>query len=161
FDHSASQMYRKRTSWIIEPQLFYNTGIGKGSLNALVGATFQENESDGFSVTGRGYVTESLVGYMPSAETVSAGQNRNTLYRYHAIFGRIGYDWDKKYFINLTGRRDGSSRFGPNKRFSNFGAIGVAWVFSEEAFVKNHIPFISFGKFRSSYGITGSDQIGD
>lgn len=159
--HRASQMYRKRLSWIVEPQLEYHTILGKGTLDALIGATFQQNESDGFSISGQGYVTKSLVGYMPAAETVSAGTNQLTRYRYNALFGRIGYNWDKKYYINLTGRRDGSSRFGPGKRFSNFGAIGAAWIFTEEKFMKNHGSFFSFGKLRGSYGITGSDQIGD
>ena len=159
--HRASQMYRKRLSWIVEPQLEYHTILGKGTLDALLGATFQQNESDGFSISGQGYVTESLVGYMPAAETVSAGTNQLIRYRYNALFGRIGYNWDKKYYINLTGRRDGSSRFGPGKRFSNFGAIGAAWIFTEEKFMKNHGSFFSFGKLRGSYGITGSDQIGD
>src|SRR5690606_34261334 len=56
---------------------------------------------------------------------------------------------------------DGSSRFGPGRRFSNFGAIGAAWVFSEEPIVADILPFLSFGKLRGSYGITGNDQIGD
>src|SRR5690606_10326505 len=64
------------------------------------------------------------------------------------------------YILNLTGRRDGSSRFGPGRQFGNFGAVGVAWLFSEEPFLKNS-SFISFGKLRGSYGTTGSDNIGD
>ncbi len=82
-------------------------------------------------------------------------------YRYHAVFGRINYNWKDKYIFNLTGRRDGSSRFGPGKRFSNFGAVGVAWIFSEENFFEKHLSFLSYGKLRVSYGVTGNDQIGD
>ena len=63
--------------------------------------------------------------------------------------------------MNLTGRRDGSSRFGPNNRFANFGALGAAWLFSEESFTKNTLPWLSHGKLRGSYGSTGNDQIGD
>src|SRR5690606_25066178 len=66
-----------------------------------------------------------------------------------------------RYIVNLTGRRDGSSRFGPGNRFANFGALGLAWLFSEEPFVQDAFPFLSFGKLRFSYGITGSDLIGD
>lgn len=80
---------------------------------------------------------------------------------YNSIFARLGYNWKHKYFINLTGRRDGSSRFGPEKHFANFGAIGGAWILSEEKFLKNKLPSLSFAKIRGSYGITGSDQIGD
>ncbi|WP_339813086.1 TonB-dependent receptor domain-containing protein, partial [Zunongwangia profunda] len=57
--------------------------------------------------------------------------------------------------------RDGSSRFGPSNRFANFGAIGMAWIFTEEPVIKNSLPFLSFGKLRGSYGTTGNDQIGD
>src|SRR5690606_26409402 len=67
----------------------------------------------------------------------------------------------EKYFLNLTGRRDGSSRFGPNRRSGNFGAIGAAWLFNEVPLVQNIASFLSFGKLRASYGTSGSDQIGD
>ncbi len=81
-------------------------------------------------------------------------------YRYAAVFGRLNYDWKGKYILNITGRRDGSSRFGINNKFSNFGAVGAAWIFSDEPFLDD-IEIISYGKLRSSYGITGNDQIVD
>ena len=62
--------------------------------------------------------------------------------------------------MNITGRRDGSSRFGPGKQFATFGAVGAAWLFSKENFLKENTVF-SFGKLRASYGSSGSDQIGD
>jgi hypothetical protein len=65
-----------------------------------------------------------------------------------------------KYLVNLTGRRDGSSRFGPGKKFANFGAVGLGWIFSKENYFK-HLSFLSYGKLRGSFGITGNDQIGD
>jgi hypothetical protein len=63
--------------------------------------------------------------------------------------------------INITGRRDGSSRFGPGKQFANFGAIGGAWIFTKTKLFENSFSFISFGKIRGSYGITGNDLIGN
>src|SRR5690606_29796358 len=60
----------------------------------------------------------------------------------------------------LTGRRDGSSRFGPDRRQANFGAVGAAWIVSEEDFMAA-VPVVSFLKLRGSYGTTGSDRIGD
>src|SRR5690606_9973864 len=107
------------------------------------------------------YPTESLVGNLGAAESLAINDDAQIKYKYTALFARIGYNWNQKYLINLTGRRDGSSRFGPDKRFANFGAFGVAWIFSEEPFIKKNMHFLSFGKLRSSYGITGSDQIGD
>ncbi len=77
------------------------------------------------------------------------------------LFGRINYEWQSKYFLNLNFRRDGSSRFGPGKQFGNFGSIGAAWVFTNEKFISNNLSFLSFGKLRASYGTTGNDQIGD
>jgi hypothetical protein len=84
-----------------------------------------------------------------------------SLYRYDAIYGRLSYNVDDKYVVNLTARRDGSSRFGPGKQFGDFGAAGIAWIFTKERFIENNFSFLSFGKFRGSYGTTGNDQIGD
>src|SRR5690606_34106981 len=62
--------------------------------------------------------------------------------------------------LNMTGRRDGSSRFGPDRRFGNFGSVGIGWIFSNMEPFEN-LSFLSFGKIRSSYGTTGNDQIAD
>jgi hypothetical protein len=83
------------------------------------------------------------------------------LYKYNAGFARINYNWEKKYILSLNGRRDGSSRFGDNNKFHNFGSVGLAWIFTQEKFAKKIFPFLSFGKFRGSFGTTGNDQIGD
>ncbi|PTS87431.1 SusC/RagA family TonB-linked outer membrane protein, partial [Flavobacterium sp. HMWF030] len=92
--------------------------------------------------------------------TVTVLSNDETQYRYQAFFGRLNYNWEQRYILNFTARRDGSSRFGPGKQFANFGAIGAAWLFSNESFLKNS-RWLSFGKIRASYGTTGNDQIGD
>ena len=81
-------------------------------------------------------------------------------YRYNAVFARFNLKALDRYILNLTGRRDGSSRFGPGKQFGNFGAVGLAWIFSEEKIFGDH-SLLSYGKVRSSYGTTGSDNIGD
>ncbi|RAV29603.1 SusC/RagA family TonB-linked outer membrane protein [Sinomicrobium soli] len=158
--HSSQHGNTKRKSWIVEPQLFYATTLGHAKLDVLVGTTFQKNEYVALSLNGEGYANESLIGNLGAAANVSAKQN-NSEYAYTAIFGRIGFNWNKKYFINLTGRRDGSSRFGPGNRFGNFGAVGTAWIFSEETLFRKVLPFINFGKLRGSYGTTGNDQIPD
>src|SRR5690606_16146041 len=151
----------KRLSWIIEPQIQYERNFGKLNLETLAGLTFQNSQNYLLLSVGTGYSDENLIGNLAAADEVQVNVNKNIEYNYNAIFGRLGLNWDKRYFINLTGRRDGSSRFGPNKRFANFGAIGSAWIFSEEEFIKRLLPFLSFGKLRGSYGTTGSDQIPD
>ncbi len=64
------------------------------------------------------------------------------------FFGRIAYNWQDTYLLNLTARRDGSSRFGPKSQFHNFGAIGAGWIFSNQKLFKEEVHFISFGKIR-------------
>tara|TARA_B100000678_G_scaffold281464_1_gene279339 strand:+ start:26 stop:3016 length:2991 start_codon:yes stop_codon:yes gene_type:complete len=150
-----------RKSWILEPQLIFNEYFGDFNLDVIIGGTFQENTNSQIRYQGAGYVTESLIGNLDAAEQVINASSQTNQYRYAAVFARIGTNWKKKVFINFTGRRDGSSRFGPKNRFSNFGAIGAAWIFSEEELIENALPLLSFGKLRGSYGTTGNDQIGD
>lgn len=161
YEHRSHHLKVNRNSWIIEPQLIFNSEIGQGELDIIIGSTFQQSTTDQLSLYGEGYVTESIIGNLNAAENIHSLSDSNSKYRYAAIFGRIGYNWKERYFINITGRRDGSSRFGPNKKFANFGAIGTAWIFSDEPFIKDSLPFLSFGKLRGSFGTTGNDQIGD
>lgn len=147
-------------SWIIEPQLEYLRQIQKAKINILLGSTFQNRVYQGNRVEGLNYTDDLLLSSISAAGSVLASNFFNQ-YRYTALFGRLNLSWAEKYLINLTARRDGSSRFGPEERFSNFGAVGAAWIFTSEKFFKNNVKWLSFGKLRSSYGISGNDQIGD
>jgi len=147
-------------NWILEPQLEYIRKIGKGLLSILTGATMQNDIRDSKSIIANGFSNDGLINAAAFATSITANTSL-TEYRYQALFGRLNYDWDNKYLLNITARRDGSSRFGPGKQASNFGAIGAAWIFSEEQFLKSSLPFLTYGKLRGSYGVTGNDQIGD
>jgi TonB-linked SusC/RagA family outer membrane protein len=147
-------------SWTIEPQLNWLKKVGNGEINILAGATFQDQKSSQLAQTGSGFPSNGLIYNLAAASRLNIASNRFSEYKYQAFFGRINYNWKSKYIINATGRRDGSSRFGPGNRFANFGAVGAAWVFSKEAFINNN-SFLSFGKLRASYGTSGNDQIGD
>lgn len=147
--------------WIVEPQLEYEKEIGNSSLSAIVGGSFQSNINKGIYIVADGYTNDALLGSLSSAGSITSLSNNYSKYRYIAFYGRINYNYENKYIINLTGRRDGSSRFGPDKRFANFGAIGAAWIFSNENFIRKNTNVLSHGKLRFSYGITGNDQIGD
>jgi TonB-dependent starch-binding outer membrane protein SusC len=149
------------TSWIAEPQINYATGLGKGKLSALLGMTFQQNSSNGQILSASGFSSDALIQDMQAASSVIPQSITNVQYKYNAGYGRINYNWEDKYLLNLSARRDGSSRFGPSNRFHDFGAAGLAWIFSEQPWVKNALPVLSFGKLRGSYGTTGNDQIGD
>jgi hypothetical protein len=115
----------------------------------------------GTAINAIGYTSDQLLTSLAGTATTNiSASNTANQYAYDAFFGRINYNWRDKYIVNFTGRRDGSSRFGPNFRFSNFGAVGAAWLFTNEYFFKN-VPWLSYGKLRGSYGNTGNDQIGD
>nr|WP_199156183.1 TonB-dependent receptor [Pedobacter sp. ASV2] len=148
------------SSWNIEPQLEYIKQVWKGKLNILVGTTFNARNNNRLLVEGSGYSSNSLMEAFDAASVIDASSVRSQ-YRYQALFGRINYNIADKYLLNLTGRRDGSSRFGPGKQFANFGAIGAAWIFNTEKWMAPFTSFLSYGKLRASYGVTGNDQIGD
>ena len=146
---------------IIEPQLSYQQNIGKGELNLLVGGTFQSDHNNSLSIVGYNFSSDEQINNISAASNSYISGNNGYDYRYNAIFGRLGYTWEDKYLLNITARRDGSSRFGPANRFGNFGAIGAGWIFSKEKFISDNWDFLSFGKLRASYGVTGNDQIGN
>jgi TonB-linked SusC/RagA family outer membrane protein len=157
---SANFSNRTQTSWIIEPQLEYQKFIAGGKLTALLGSTWQKNQTEGITAFGNNYNNDALLGSVSGAGSVITTNNLQE-YRYTAIFGRLNYNLKNRYLINASGRRDGSSRFGPDKRFTNFGAIGAAWIFTEEKWIPTTSKLLSFGKLRTSFGVTGNDQIGD
>ncbi|MDF0716989.1 SusC/RagA family TonB-linked outer membrane protein [Muricauda sp. 334s03] len=150
----------KRNSWIVEPQLDFQKDLGDLRLSALAGLTFQEQKSERMSQYAYGFASNKLIENLSAASSIYPGSDENQTYRYHAIYGRVNLGFKERYFLNLSGRRDGSSRFGPDRRFAGFGAIGAAWVFSEENFLKG-VSLLSFGKLRTTYGTSGNDQIGD
>jgi TonB-linked SusC/RagA family outer membrane protein len=150
-----------RRSWIIEPQINWNHTYGDSRVDILAGGTFQNQRSKALVNLASGFTSNSLLYDLASASSVITTDNDMLIYKYQAFFGRANYTYKDRYIINLTGRRDGSSRFGPGKRFATFGAVGAAWLFSKEPLISDNIKFLSFGKLRASYGTTGNDQIGD
>ncbi|HEX4850336.1 MAG TPA: SusC/RagA family TonB-linked outer membrane protein, partial [Puia sp.] len=129
-------------------------------------ATFQEDIKQSSLLTATGFLDDAMLSNISAASVISKNidapaNNYYKQYKYNAVFARVGYDWQSKYIINFTGRRDGSSRFGPGKQFANFGAVGACWIFTNESFFRNLKSNLSFGKLRASYGTTGNDQIAD
>lgn len=151
---------RLNQSWILEPQLNYEKKWAKHQFSALVGASLQEQKSDNIVLLGRNFPSDDMLTNIGAAATVTIPGASETLYRYQALYARFNYGYHKRYFLNVTGRRDGSSRFGSERRYANFGAVGAAWLFSEERLLKD-TSWLSFGKLRTSYGVAGNDQIGD
>jgi TonB-linked SusC/RagA family outer membrane protein len=142
----------------IEPQVDFNRTIGKGQLSALVGGTYKKNTNTQTITSGGGYASDDLLGSIDGAATISANDN-SSLYKYAAVFARLKYIYNQRYILSLTGRRDGSSNFGPGRQFGDFGSVGGGWIFSEEKGFKKQVRVISFGKLSASYGTSGSDGI--
>jgi len=148
-------------TWIIEPQLNYVKTIGKSKFDLLLGATVQQNVQNSNGIYAANFPTDAQISNPAAAGIFAITGNNYVQYRYNALYARINYNLKDEFLINATGRRDGSSRFGPGKQFGNFGAVGAAWIFTKEKFIENNLSFLSFGKLRGSYGVTGNDQIQD
>ena len=147
-------------TWIAEPQIEYAAiSTEKNNLLILAGSSWQGSLNSSSITDASGYPNDNTLESTTGASVITTNIKSGE-YRYSALFARVNYQRDNKYLLNMTARRDGSSRFGPNKRFANFGAVGLGWIFSKEALVNRSLPFLSFGKLRSSFGITGNDQIG-
>jgi len=155
--YAAVTRYR---SWIVEPQLERRDTVGKLALNFLAGSSWQWLRNTIFTQSATGYTSDALLGRL-SAAGQTADDRQVTDYRYTGVFGRAHFNWDNTYILNLTARRDGSSRFGPGRQFGNFGAVGVAWIFTNGKFFREKLPWFSLGKVVVSYGVTGNDAIGD
>jgi len=159
FNNVSSGLYASNNtkSYIAEPQMDYNTKIWKGKLSATAGGSWQHTISKmPYFVQASGFSSEQLMDSYASAGTLS-NRTMGSEYKYVSLFGIINYNISDKYVLNGTFRRDGSSRFGPSRKFGNFGSVGAAWILSEESFIKD-LNIFSLAKLRGSYGITGSDQ---
>nr|WP_315238797.1 TonB-dependent receptor [uncultured Flavobacterium sp.] len=162
--YDTSRSYTTSTNntnnFTIDPQLNYTTQLWKGNLTALVGGSWQDRKAEmPVYLNASQYSADNLIGNIGAAETISAS-NASSEYKYISLFSRINYNIENKYILNVNFRRDGSSKFGANNRFGNFGSVGGAWIFTEEKFLKDN-SWLSFGKIRSSYGEIGSDEIGN
>lgn len=160
---ATSRVYKSnqsKFSFVVEPQLSWEFQKKKHHVNTLVGVSIQQDSNSSGSMSGLGFESNAFISNIAAAKTKTVGDQLTNEYKYAAVFGRVNYQYDNKYIINLTGRRDGSSRFGTNNQFANFGAVGAAWIFTKENWL-SEVKWLSFGKLRASYGLTGSDNIGD
>ena len=153
----ASTLY---SGSILEPQMEYQKTKSNFVVNMLTGLSYQPQITRITTIEGHGYMQDAELNNLALAPMInrdSEAINSN----YEAIFARVTVHYKTQYILNLTNRLDGSSRLGPHEKFGDFGAIGGAWIFSDELFIRRAFRMLSFGKMRFSYGTTGNDQIGD
>ncbi|MEO7530956.1 MAG: TonB-dependent receptor [Sediminibacterium sp.] len=92
----------------------------------------------------------------------SADQTYNFIpVNFQGLSSRVGYDYKQRYLLELNMGYNGTDRFESEKRFGTFPAVSAGWNIAEESFVKNNIPAINLFKLKGSYGIVGSDQVGN
>lgn len=149
------------TNLSVDPQISYNTFIGKGNLSVQLGGNLQHAKNEGVSILAMSFPNDNLMRSPNNAATAAPIEGSGE-FKSNSVFGIINYRWDNKYVLNLNGRRDGSSKFGPGRQFGNFGSVGFAWIASEEKWMKKNMPaWFSFLKFAGSVGTSGNDAVGD
>lgn len=156
--HSIFHHYEDRSLTISPYAEFHSTLGSKGDLTVKLGSEIDNLLSYYDEISGTGFPTDAFLGDPATGSVVTTDYNE-TPYRSIGSYGIIKYIWDQKYIIDLNGRRDGSIKFGPGRRFGNFGSVALGWIFSEEKAVKENLPFLSFGKLRASTGVLGGDAI--
>jgi TonB-linked SusC/RagA family outer membrane protein len=145
----------------VSPYLEYNaTVLDRGSINVTTGGKLDNRLKYWDEISGKGFASDALLSN-PSAGASVTSTYSQTPYRYLGFHGAVKFVWDQKYIINLNGRRDGSTKFGSGKKFGNFGSVAVAWIFSEEKWMRDHLSFINYGKLRASKGVVGGDAVRD
>jgi TonB-linked SusC/RagA family outer membrane protein len=137
----------------------YTKKFGKSDLSATVGMQYQQSSTRTNFTEGLDFPSDSYK-KIASAATISGGSSTETQFRFLSYFARANYKFADKYLLTLSGRVDGSSRFGANNRYGFFPAVSAGWILSEEGFLKG-IEAISFLKLRGSYGIVGNSEIGN
>ncbi|SDE57347.1 TonB-linked outer membrane protein, SusC/RagA family [Mucilaginibacter pineti] len=139
--------------------LQFTKDIGKSNIDAVGGITYQRQQNDLNSLTGSQFPSDAYKKLNSSAD-ILLGSSTSTAYSLLSYFSRVNYKYNEKYLLSLSGRVDGSSRFGVNHRYGFFPAGSVGWVISEEGFMKKQ-QLISELKLRASYGLTGNSEIGN
>jgi TonB-linked SusC/RagA family outer membrane protein len=144
---------------LTEPQLEFKKKFDKTTITMLSGITIQINTLSLLNSKGSEYQTDEYLGSIDEAGKIES-RKATDRYHYQSFFGRIGLLQAGKYILNLTGRRERSNRLSSEREWGNFASLAGGWIFSEEKFFKQSIPFINFGKLRLSYGGSGNDNTG-
>lgn len=150
----------ERNTWQIKNTLTYKNTFGDNhNVSLLLGHEVLEDKRFRSSITAQGFSTEVL-GYndISLAEEVTGATSESISFGLVSFFSRLTYGFKDKYLFSLSARADGSTKFAENNKWGYFPAGSFAWVVSEEPFLTDSNT-ISFLKFRTSYGKTGSQAI--
>jgi TonB-linked SusC/RagA family outer membrane protein len=143
-----------------ENYLTYVKALGVHHINLVGGMSYQQSNSIGSDIIGKGFPTDDFTNIDNAAEVTSYGGWEEAT-SYLSYFARANYKINEKYFFTLSGRVDGSSRFGVDNRFGFFPAGSAGWIITQEDFMAGVKDVLSYLKVRASYGITGNSGIPD
>ena len=149
----------KTTELISENYLTYEKTLGKGDLTALLGYSYQKSTTEGSTAASQGFISDgfsfrNLGGASTFLQPSSFFSEREII----SQFARLNYDYDNRYLLTFTARRDGASNFARNNKYAFFPSGAIGWKISEEAFLKDN-ETLSNLKLRASYGVTGNPGI--
>jgi len=147
-------------NWLAEYTATYNKVFGKHSVAALAGYTVQEDISNENSLSSNNFPNNLVPTLSAVSGIITTGTASRAEWSIVSELARINYNFDGRYFVTASIRRDGSSRFGANNKYGVFPSAAVAWRVSDERFMQN-IPLIDQLKLRVSYGKTGNNNIGN
>ena len=132
--------------------------IKKNNFNILVGQEAQRFNQFTSFVAGQDYATPQLMEISNATDTRGAFNRADaTLASY---FGSVEYDYDNKYYVSASVRRDGSSRFGEDKRWGTFWSVGARYRISAERFMAATQSWLNNLSLRISYGTSGNQNVG-
>ena len=179
-DHTSATSYKgNNTTWQIENTLTYDKIFGKHTIGIVLGQSalkFKGDELGGshwnlvntekpsinYTTGGDLELTTDADGKVTGAKSlVSAWGGPYTEHRLSSLFARFSYNYDEKYMIQATIRRDGSSRFGSNNKYGTFPSASIGWNIMNEEFMKDTHDWLTNLKLRASWGKNGNDNIGD
>lgn len=149
----------RRTVENFVQRLNYEKSFGDHNLNILLGhESFDRDYSQNSGLANTQVVSGiyEFANFTVPTSLDGYSSEKNT----EGYFARVGYDFDKKYFLNAGYRRDGSSVFSTDVRWGDFYAVGLSWIVDKESFMDN-VDFVDNLKLRASYGEVGNDNLGD
>jgi TonB-linked SusC/RagA family outer membrane protein len=147
-------------SKLLEAILRYNNRFGKHSIEALGGYSWQYFVNDGDRTSAQGFLSDEFKWYsLQAASSISSVSTFKASNKLVSFYARANYNFDDRFLLTGTIRKDGSSRFGSGNKWGVFPSGSVAWRLSKEKFFD--VKGINDLKMRVSYGVTGNQEIGN
>ncbi|WP_158828677.1 SusC/RagA family TonB-linked outer membrane protein [Mucilaginibacter lacusdianchii] len=159
----SSRYYTRYFNWITTNMLDYHLDVNHDNVwvaNIKAGYEAQKSKYYFSSVTTTGFPSNYNINVPSAGSTPLEATGSNEDYTFASLLALGDVTYKGKYALTGSFRRDGSSRFGANNQYGNFGSIGAAWNMHEEDFIKD-LPWINLLKIRGSYGTLGNASIGN